>query len=53
MVKGKYGATVVRRDQENQCLSMCFRARLPDLDLIFELPYGPAAIIQLQSRPDR
>ncbi len=34
----------MRRDQENQSGPTCRKARYFDLDLIFELPYGPAAL---------
>ncbi len=43
----------MRRDQENQSGPTCAKARYFDLDLIFELPYGPAAYLRPHQRPDR
>ena len=39
--KEQFGATVVRRDRENQCATECLRARGFDLDPIFEHHTGP------------
>ena len=43
--------TSVRRDQENQAKGERFE-RAPMMDLIHELPYGPAACEPPQQRPD-
>ena len=53
MVKGEYGATVDETRSGKPVGPYVRTARSFDLDLIFELPYGPAAINWLQQRPDR
>lgn len=39
--KEQFGATVARRDRENQCATECLRARGFDLDPTFEHHTGP------------
>lgn len=50
--KERFGATVVRRDRENQCSTECLRARGVDLDLIFEHHTGPRHLERRSLRPD-
>jgi transposase len=50
--KELYGATVVRRDWENQGATECFWARGLDLDLIFEHHTGPRHLWRRIMRPD-
>ena len=51
--KGKYGATVDETRSGKPVGNNAPRARHNDMVPIFELPYGPAAIVQPQQRPDR
>ena len=50
--KEKFGATVVKRDRENQCATECHRARGFDLDPTFEHHTGPRHLERRIMRPD-
>lgn len=53
MVKGEYGATVDETRSGEPVWPNVRDSTLFDVDLIFELPYGPAALQRSHQRPDR